>query len=126
MITGDTADHSWEIEAGVVRPYLLTQGRTHAGDHILALETMVETTWLGRNAADRLPAENRSIIELCCSPQSVAEVAAKLHTPLGVVRVLVTDLADGSLVRVSEGMSDLVADVALLQRLIDKVRAIPV
>jgi len=32
------------------------------------------------------------IIELCATSQSVAEVSAKLHIPLGVARVLLGDL----------------------------------
>jgi hypothetical protein len=38
------------------------------------------------------------IIELCATPQSVAEVSAKLKIPLGVTRVLIGDLvSDGHL-----------------------------
>lgn len=124
------SDDRWEIEAGVVRPYLLTSGRTRSAHPCdLAVEAMVETTPLGREAALRLRTEHRNIVELCSTPLSLAEVSAHLRTPFGVVRVLVGDLADEHLVRThvleDEARADLVADVELLQRLIARVKAIP-
>lgn len=118
-------DDAWEITAGVVRPYVFTQGRTRPTSETLAVETMVRTTTAGRDRRAILPPEQRSITVLCESVQSVAEVAAKLRTPLGVVRVLVADLADAGLLEVFEGATDLAADVELLQRLIARVKAIP-
>jgi Protein of unknown function (DUF742) len=128
---GDEAgpsDDAWEIEAGIVRPYVFTQGRTRAASRSLTVEAMVRTTASGRQRPDGIPPEQRSIVALCTAAQSVAEVAAKLHTPLGVVRVLVADLTDAGLLEVFEvfeGATDLAADVELLQRLIARVKAIP-
>jgi uncharacterized protein DUF742 len=120
-----TADDAWEVEAGVVRPYVFTQGRTRTESQTLAVETMVCSTATGRQQQVVLPPEQRSIVSLCESTQSVAEIAAKLRTPLGVVRVLVTDLTDTGLLEVFEGATELAADVELLQRLIARVKAIP-
>jgi hypothetical protein len=119
-------DDAWEVEAGVVRPYVFTQGRTRVTSQALPVEAMVCATNAGRQRRAALPPEQRSITALCESVQSIAEVAAKLHTPLGVVRVLVADLADAGLLEVFEGAADLAADVELLQRLIARVKAIPV
>jgi hypothetical protein len=118
-------DDTWEVEAGVVRPYLLTGGRTRTSSRHLAVEAMVAATATGRDKATSLPPELRGIVELCVEPQSVAEVAARLSSPLGVVRVLVSDLTDDQLLQVHEGRADLAADVDLLERLIARVRAIP-
>jgi hypothetical protein len=118
-------DDTWEVEAGVVRPYLLTGGRTRTGSRHLAVEAMVAATAAGSDKATSLSPELRGIVELCVQPQSVAEVAARLSTPLGVVRVLVSDLTDDRLLQVHEGRADLAADVDLLERLIARVRAIP-
>ena len=118
-------DASWEVEAGVVRPYLFTRGRTRSAGRQLAIETMVAATAMGRDKASCLPPEQRGIVELCAHPQSVAELGARVSAPLGVLRVLVADLADDGLVDVHEPEADLAADVQLLERLIARVRAIP-
>jgi hypothetical protein len=141
------SDDAWEVAAGVVRPYLFTRGRTRSETRTLAVEAMLSTTARakagtgtgpgagagtdGENEGDGvdrlslLPPEQRQIVDLCREPKSVAEVAAKLATPLGVVRVLVADLADDALLEVSEREPDLASDVALLQRLIARVKSIP-
>jgi hypothetical protein len=120
-------DDAWEVAAGVVRPYLFTQGRTRPTNRLLAVEAMLASTAKGDAIAPGLAPEQRRILELCHDPQSVAEVAARLATPLGVVRVLVADLADEALLEVLDAdTSDLAADVNLLQRLIARVKAIPV
>jgi hypothetical protein len=118
-------DPTWEVEAGVVRPYLFTGGRTRSASRHLAVETIVVATPLGRDLAPGLPPERRGVVELCAHPQSVAELGARLAAPLGVMRVLVADLADDGLVDVHEAIADLAADVDLLERLIARVRAIP-
>lgn len=116
---------AWEVAAGVVRPYVLTQGRTRSTSRTLPVEAMVCATPHGRERAAWLPLEQRQIVELCATAKAVAEVAAKLGTPLGVVRVLVADLIDGGLMELFHGSPELVADVELLQRLIERVKAIP-
>jgi hypothetical protein len=118
-------DDAWEVEAGVVRPYVFTQGRTRTESQTLAIEAMVCSTPAGRDGQVALPPEQRSIVSLCESAQSVAEIAAKLRAPLGVVRVLVTDLTDTGLLEIFEGSTELAADVQLLQRLIARIKAIP-
>jgi hypothetical protein len=123
---GQPPDDSWELAAGVVRPYLFTLGRTRpAPGRDLPVEAMVTTTPWGRDRAGDLPPERRAVVELCSHPLSIAEVASRLSAPLGVIRVLVGDLADDALVEADDTRTDLAADVQLLQRLIARVRAIP-
>jgi Protein of unknown function (DUF742) len=52
--------------------------------------------------SDRLdrPKAERAIAALCHDLLSIAEVSAHLHLPLGVIRVLVGDMADEHLVMV--------------------------
>jgi hypothetical protein len=120
-----STDESWELAAGLVRPYVLTQGRTRPAHRTLAVEAMVCATPAGRQRMADLTLERRRIVELCGVAQSVAEVASKLGTPLVVARVLVGDLVEAGLLEAFEGATDLVADVELLQRLIARVKAIP-
>jgi hypothetical protein len=88
-----------------VRPYARTGGRTHS-PHNLALEALVSTTEKARRFAGVGSPEHRAICDLCLETRSVAEIAAHLYLPLGVVKVLVGDMADAGLVIVHQpGMS---------------------
>jgi hypothetical protein len=118
-------DDAWELAARVVRPYLLTRGRTRATTWNLAVDTMLSTRQDVDDADEDLAPEKHQILELCGEPRSVAEVAAKLEAPLGVARVLIADLADAARLDVFEAQPDLAADVDLLRRLIARVKAIP-
>lgn len=82
--------------SAIVRPYAHTGGRTRSS-HDLALEALISTgRWV--ESASATP-HRRMIMEMCAQPRSVAEVAALLSVPLGVVRVLLGDLAtDGAVV----------------------------
>lgn len=92
------------IEAGgaedepLFRPYAVTGGRTEPRYH-LAVETLVVSAAVPRGGLPMLTPEQESIMALCRSVRSVAEVSALLRVPLGVAQVLIADLADGGLVR---------------------------
>ncbi|MFI5608406.1 DUF742 domain-containing protein [Amycolatopsis sp. NPDC051903] len=84
-----------------VRPYARTRGRTRS-DHNLALEALVSTSDDGRRYRGVRSIEHRRICDLCLDTRSVAEIAAHLHLPLGVVKVLVGDMADIGLVLIHQ------------------------
>jgi hypothetical protein len=66
------------------------------------------------------------IVAMCReAPQSVAELAAGLDLPIGVVRVLVGDLVDEELVHVTRPVppAELV-DESILRDVIDGLRAL--
>ncbi|SEF82169.1 Protein of unknown function [Thermomonospora echinospora] len=101
----------WTEPGPVVRPYALTGGRTRPAGGDFDLIAIIETAAGSGGDADgppgtagieRLPRspEHRTILELCRSPLSVAEVASELDLALGVVRVLLGDLLDHGLIRV--------------------------
>ncbi len=110
-MTDDTADerHVHDLyddevveESRTVRPYALTRGRTRAGRGDLPLEALVRGV-AGAPDPTSTP-ERRRIIELStASILSVAELSAHLSLPLGVIRVLVGDLADEGLIVVHTG-----------------------
>jgi hypothetical protein len=82
----------------VVPVYALTGGRTRSVGRDLPWETLVTTTNDGLTALPRLRFEHARIVEMSRRPVSVAEVGAELQVPIGVARVLVSDLyADGLL-----------------------------
>lgn len=110
--------------ARVVRPYVLTQGRTKAPDATFALEAQVRALVPSSRLDRATTPEARRIVELCQTPMSVAEIAAQVMLPLGVARVLVGDLVAVGVVVVDVGAPDAAQDVALLERLLDGIRAL--
>lgn len=91
-------------EAGrVVRPYALTGGRTDpVGGAVLDLISVVVAAGPPPTAAAsrRLGPEHRKLIGLCQEPMTVADAAADMALPLGVVRVLLADLVQQKLITV--------------------------
>ncbi|MDI2132003.1 DUF742 domain-containing protein [Yinghuangia seranimata] len=89
--------HAWDEDAGpLVRPYTLTRGRTraaHADLTLITLVTTVEPVPDDREAGGLHP-EELDILRLCVRPQAVAEVAALVHLPVSVVKILLGDLVN--------------------------------
>ncbi|WP_200304591.1 DUF742 domain-containing protein [Streptomyces adelaidensis] len=127
-----------------VRPYSLTGGRTRFG-HVLLVETFVAVAALeaaperpelaggpahlfrggGGSLNAKVMPEMRAIIELCRRMRTVAEIAALLKMPLGVVRVLLSDLADQGKIRVyGTGHGPGQPDRALLERVLSGLRSL--
>lgn len=108
-----------------VRPYSVTGGRTRSG-HVLLVETFVaaqeSSTESGTGGARSMP-ETRAIVEVCRRMRTVAEISALLRMPLGVVRVLISDLADQGKLRVyGTGHGTGRPDRALLERVLSGLR----
>jgi hypothetical protein len=117
-------DDAWELEAGIVRPYLFTKGRTQPSPSVeLPVEAVLTSTALARATASSLPAEQRRIVECCAIARSVAELAVAICAPITVTRVLVADLYTVGMIDVHE-VVETSADVALLHRMIERVKAI--
>jgi hypothetical protein len=82
----------------VVPVYAVTHGRTKSVGPDVPWESLLTTTNAGMTAVSKLRFEHAQIVKLCQQPTSVAEIGAQLHVPLGVARVLVSDLSsDGFL-----------------------------
>ncbi|MFF3953560.1 DUF742 domain-containing protein [Streptomyces sp. NPDC001890] len=112
-----------------VRPYSLTGGRTRFG-HVLLVETFVaaleapeERRELTKGNLGRIMPELQAIVEICRRMRTVAEISALLKMPLGVVRVLLSDLADQGKIRVyGTGHGTGQPDRALLERVLNGLR----
>jgi hypothetical protein len=117
-----------EGEAGSIRPYLVTGGRTRPKDgDVLPVEALVECLAVSADGAERqagadadqdagldaapgasldvesldVGPESRRIMELTTGVYlSIAEISAHAQLPVGVVRVLVADLVEAGAVRV--------------------------
>jgi hypothetical protein len=107
-------------ESRVVRPYTLTRGRTRPERADLPLEALVRR--IGSTAGSKETSERRRILELTASEiLSVVEISAHLRLPLGVVRVLVGDLADDGLVLVHTGTSTSQAPASAQLKVLESV-----
>ena len=93
--------NQWRDGDRVVPTYALTQGRTRSKGRELALETLVTATEYGFRHEASLQMESHTIVALSSRPISVAEIGAALHVPIGVARVLVSDLTDAGYLTVS-------------------------
>ncbi|GAB3216356.1 DUF742 domain-containing protein [Kineococcus gypseus] len=87
-----------DAEEFTVRPYTVTGGRTRPSNADLPVEALVEA--LAEPEVGMTP-ERRRILELTrTSYLSIAELSAHVHLPVGVVRVVVSDLSTSGKVRV--------------------------
>jgi hypothetical protein len=107
----------------LVRPYALTGGRTKP-KRDYPIEALVKTDIDLEAGGFRSPEES-AIAELCVESRSVAEVAALIKLPLGVVRVLISDMVDRGIVQVhtlASADADSRPDAALLERVLTGLR----
>ena len=107
-------------EDPVVRPFMLTGGRTQPMHDGLRIETQLAAAPAALSAPLRF--ESRRIVELCQQPQSMADLAAALRAPLGVVRVIVGDLLTEGYLSIREQPD--VFSIDLIERIRDRVRAL--
>ncbi|POX56036.1 DUF742 domain-containing protein [Streptomyces sp. Ru71] len=127
---GQASSRWFDEDAGpVVRPYAMTRGRTtSAAQHRLDLIAVVVTEPDAHDpeADPTLSPEHVHIVELCrTAPQSVAELAAELDLPIGVVRVLVGDLVAAELVHVNRPVPPAeLPDESILRDVINGLRAL--
>ncbi|GAB3677489.1 hypothetical protein GCM10027589_47690 [Actinocorallia lasiicapitis] len=107
----------------IVRPFVLTGGRTRPVDERLRVETLVSASPAALSAP--LTFERRQIVQMCQRPVSVAEVAGALGVPVGVARVLIADLVAERLVTVHDhlGLAD-ARSRSVLERIREGVRAL--
>ncbi|MFC6086771.1 DUF742 domain-containing protein [Sphaerisporangium aureirubrum] len=104
-LADDPGQEQWlDEEAGrIVRPYVMTRGRTKPSRGKFDLITLVMTTGTATPGEPGLDPEHITIVTLCePRPLSVAEIAAHLDLPAGTVRVLLGDLVDRRLVAIQE------------------------
>ena len=68
--------------------------------------------------------EHRAVSSLCRYPLSVAEVAAKLSIPLGVARVILSDMAELGLISIHRTFADddIAAHLVLMERVLSGLR----
>ena len=119
-------DRWFDRDAGpVVRPYALTKGRTlPSGGASFGLIDVVIAT--GERAPEhfRPGPEHRRILSLCRRPTPIVDLTSEIDLPLGVVRVLLGDLASEGMVRVLSTQKQPVTDERLLRMVLDGLESL--
>jgi Protein of unknown function (DUF742) len=117
-------DDQWlDRDAGpVVRPYALTGGRTRPIGDKVDLLALVSS-----NPGDRfddllLEPEYLEVMRQCRQPKSVADLASDLDLPLGVVRILLSDMRHNGLITIRPPARTRVTDPQLLKDVADALR----
>ena len=105
----------------VVRPFIMTGGRTKARRADLRVETLVQARSVG--VSGKVPSEQRALLTHSTDAISVAELAAELDLVVGVVTVLLNDLIDAGLIEVFESDPDTI-DLDMLTAMVDKIRSL--
>jgi hypothetical protein len=118
------AEDRWlDDDAGpVVRPYALTGGRTRPSGESFDLVSMVVAIRGSHAEAHGLEPEHLLVLRRCRLPVSVADLAADLDLPLGVVRILIADVRERGLVAVHHPVPMRLADTQLLREVADGLR----
>jgi hypothetical protein len=121
-----TEDAWLDDKAGpIVRPYVMTRGRTEPirGDFNL-ISLVVATRMVGTKEVGLNP-EHLAIVRLCQEPLSVAEVAAHLDLPAGTIRVLLGDLFDKGFVTIQDPQPEVdIRDRRMYEAVLDGLRAL--
>jgi Protein of unknown function (DUF742) len=120
-------DRWLDREAGpVVRPYLVTKGRTAtaAGGGIGLIDVVVAEIDPQPTAGLRLGPEHRQLLARCRRPVTVVDLASDVDLPVGVVQVLLGDLTEYGIVRVLATPRGPVTNERLLREVLDGLQAL--
>ncbi len=105
----------------VVRPYALTGGRTRPTGEIIDLLALVSSTDATMDEL-LLEPEHVAVIRQCGQPKPVADLASDLDLPLGVVRILLSDMREQGLVVIRPPARNRLTDPKLLKDVADALR----
>ena len=119
-------DRWLDREAGpVVRPYAMTKGRTApaSGSYVGLIDVVVAVA--NPLPSDvRLNREHRRILSRCHEPVTVVDLASDIDLPVGVVRVLLSDLSQYGALRVVATSREPVSHERLLRDVLDALQAL--
>jgi hypothetical protein len=119
-------DSEWlDQDAGpVVRPYALTGGMTRPSGQHFDLLDMVGVVRRAAQDMPQLPPEQAEVLMRCQIPAPIVDLAADLDLPVGVIRILVSDLRERGLVTIHRAQPAGVGDLKILQEVLDGLRRI--
>ena len=117
-------DDQWlDRDAGpVVRPYALTGGRTRPIGARFDLLALVFSTDVRPIDDMLLEPEYLEVMRQCRQPKSVADLASDLDLPLGVVRILLSDMRQNGLITIRPPARTRLTDPQILKDVADALR----
>jgi len=117
-------DTEWlDQDAGpVVRPYALTGGLTRPSGQRFDVLDMVGVVRRAAQDMPQLPPEQAEVLDRCQIPAPLVDLAADLDLPVGVIRILVSDLRERGLVTIHRAQPVGVGDLKILQEVVDGLR----
>jgi hypothetical protein len=126
MARDGMGDRWLDREAGpVVRPYAVTQGRTlPSGEQAFGLIDVVIATGERPLEQFRPGPEHRRILSLCRRPTPIIDLIVEIDLPIGVVNVLLGDLAREGMLRVLSTNSDSATEQRLLRMVLDGLESL--
>jgi len=109
-----------------VRPYAVTKGRTApaSGAFIGLIDVVVAIADPQLPADTRLNREHSRILSRCSQPIAVVDLASGLDLPVGVVRVLLSDLSEHGVLRVIAAPRGPVTNEHLLKDVLDALQGL--
>jgi Protein of unknown function (DUF742) len=125
MTPRDGFGERWlDQEAGpVVRPYAVTKGRTEASETFGLIDVVVATgEWPSEQF--RPGPEHRRILGVCRRPVPVVDLTSEIDLPLGVVRVLLSDLSADGMLRIVSAQRQALPDQRLLRMVLDGLESL--
>jgi DNA-binding transcriptional ArsR family regulator len=117
-------DDQWlDRDAGpVVRPYALTGGRTRPIGEAIDLLALVLSVDLDPLDDLLLEPEYLEVMRQCREPKPVADLASDLDLPLGVVRILLSDMRERGLIAIRPPGRSRLTDPQVLKDVADALR----
>jgi hypothetical protein len=116
-------DQWLDRDAGpVVRPYLLTGGRTRPTGDSVDLLALVSSADANSASEVLLEPEYVEVIRQCRQPKPVADLASDLDLPLGVVRILLSDMREQGLITIRPPARNRLTDPQVLKDVADALR----
>jgi Protein of unknown function (DUF742) len=106
----------------VVRPYALTGGLTRPSGERFDVLDMVRTVRRAIQDPPQLGPEQTELLQRCQMPAPLVELAAGLDLPIGVIRILVSDLRERGLVTIHRSQPAGLNDLKILQEVVDGLR----
>jgi len=124
MTAAQPSGSEWlDQDAGpIVRPYALTGGLTRPSGQRLDLLDMVRSVHGATQHLLYLSPEQATLLQCCQMPAPLADLAADLDLPVGVVRILVSDLRERGLVTIHRAQPAGFTDLKILQEVVDGLR----
>lgn len=117
-------DDEWlDQDAGpVVRPYALTGGLTRPSGQRFDLLDMVRAVRRAAQDPPQLSPEQSELLQRCHIPAPLVDLAADLDLPVGVIRILVSDLRERGLVAIHRAQPAGFDDLKILKEVADGLR----